>query len=195
MRDPALILVVDDNEANVDILVTRLEASGYAVIAARDGEEAIERAHAERPDLILLDVMMPKIDGFEVARRLKGDTSLPFMPIIHVTAKSDSRDVVQGLDAGGDEFLTKPIDHAALLARVRAILRTKALHDQVEAQAQVASTPEHRTRRAQPHLGATRRGASRRIATPRPPEAISLAAGRRPDRFLRQRAPAGKSSA
>ena len=135
MRDPALILVVDDNEANVDILVTRLTANGYAVIAARDGEEAIARAHADKPDLILLDVMMPKIDGFEVARRLKADGSLPFMPIIHVTAKSESRDVVAGLDAGGDEFLTKPIDHAALLARVRAILRTKALHDTVEAQA------------------------------------------------------------
>ena len=135
MRDPPLILVVDDNEANVDILVTRLEANGYAVIAARDGEQAIARASADTPDLILLDVMMPKLDGFEVARRLKADTSLPFMPIIHVTAKSESRDVVAGLDAGGDEFLTKPIDHAALLARVRAILRTKALHDTVDAQA------------------------------------------------------------
>ncbi|MEZ5844854.1 MAG: response regulator [Hyphomicrobiaceae bacterium] len=135
MRDPALILVVDDNEANVDILLTRLEASGYTVITARDGEEAIHRAHADQPDLILLDVMMPKLDGFEVARRLKADRSLPYMPIIHITAKAETRDVVAGLDAGGDEYLTKPIDHSALLARVRAILRTKALHDTVEAQA------------------------------------------------------------
>lgn len=137
MRDPALILVVDDNEANVDILETRLKAHGYSVVTARDGEEALERAHAELPDLILLDVMMPKLDGFEVARRLKADPSLPFMPIIHVTAKSDTRDVVQGLDSGGDEYLTKPIDHAALLARVRAILRTKALHDKVGEQARM----------------------------------------------------------
>lgn len=135
MRDPALILVVDDNEANVDILRTRLEAKGYGVCIAMDGEEALARTRAELPDLILLDVMMPKLDGFEVARRIKADRDLPFIPIIHVTAKSDSRDIVAGLDSGGDEYLTKPIDHMALLARVRAILRTKALHDKAEAQA------------------------------------------------------------
>ena len=135
MREPPLILVVDDNEANVDILVTRLEARGYATIVARDGEEALETARAKLPDLILLDVMMPKLDGFEVARRLKADASLPFMPIILVTAKADTRDVVAGLEAGGDEYLTKPVDHAALLARVRSILRIKALHDTTDAQA------------------------------------------------------------
>lgn len=85
--------------------------------------------------MILLDVMMPKIDGIEVCRRLKGDASLPFMPIILVTAKADSKDVVAGLDAGADEYLTKPIDQPALVARVRSVLRIKALHDQVQAQA------------------------------------------------------------
>src|SRR5262245_34902623 len=85
MRQPPLILVVDDNEANVDILATRLGVQGYAVITARDGEEALQRARAERPDLILLDIMMPKIDGLEVTRRLRADGSLPFMPIILVT--------------------------------------------------------------------------------------------------------------
>lgn len=137
MRDPALILVVDDNETNIDILQTRLEAHGYQVVTARDGVEAIEVAHAKLPDLILLDVMMPRLDGLEVARRLKSDPALPYLPIIHVTAKADSHDVIAGLDAGADEYLTKPIDHAALLARVRAILRTKALHDQVQAQSRI----------------------------------------------------------
>ena len=135
MRDPALILVVDDVEENRDILEARLLANRYKVIHARDGEEALEVARRELPDLILLDVMMPKLDGFEVCRRLKADVTLPFMPIILVTAKSDTKDVVAGLDAGGDEYLTKPIDQAALVARVRSILRAKALHDQVQAQA------------------------------------------------------------
>jgi len=135
MRDPPLILVVDDNESNVDILKTRLTSQGYAVTTAGDGVAALERARAELPDLILLDVMMPKLDGFEVARRIKADPSLPFMPIVLVTAKADVKDVVAGLDAGGDEYLTKPVDQASLVARVRSLLRIKGLHDTVEAQA------------------------------------------------------------
>src|ERR1700728_1426666 len=87
------------------------------------------------PDLILLDVMMPKIDGIEVCRRLKADPSLPFMPIILVTAKTDSKDVVTGLDAGADEYLSKPVDQGALVARVRSALRIKGLHDEVARQA------------------------------------------------------------
>jgi DNA-binding response OmpR family regulator len=134
MRAKPLILVVDDTEANRDILAMRLTASGYDVVLAVDGEDGLAAARQHLPDLILLDVMMPKLDGFEVCRRLKADRALPFMPIILVTAKTDTRDVVAGLDAGGDEYLTKPIDQAALMARVRSILRVKALHDQVEAQ-------------------------------------------------------------
>jgi class 3 adenylate cyclase len=87
------------------------------------------------PDVVLLDVMMPKIDGFEVCRRLKGDSTLGFVPIIMVTARTDSQDVVTGLNAGAEEYLTKPIDHAALVARVRSMLRIKELHDRVEIQA------------------------------------------------------------
>jgi adenylate cyclase len=87
------------------------------------------------PDLILLDIMMPKMDGIEVARRLKADTSLPFIPIILVTAKADDKDVVAGLEAGGDDYLTKPFEHAALVARVRSMLRIKELHDEVRRQA------------------------------------------------------------
>jgi adenylate cyclase len=135
MRDPARILIVDDNEANRDILSTRLESQGYELLQAADGEEALAAARAHLPDLILLDVMMPKLDGVEVCRRLKGDSSLPYMPIILITAKADSKDVVAGLEAGGDEYLTKPVDQMALVARIKSVLRLKALHDQVQAQA------------------------------------------------------------
>jgi len=135
VNDPPLILIVDDNEANRDILATRLATEGYRLLQAADGEEALAAACEHRPDLLLLDVMMPKLDGREVCRRLKADASLPFMPIILVTARSDTKDVVAGLDAGADEYLTKPIDQGALVARVRSVLRLKSLHDQVAAQA------------------------------------------------------------
>ncbi len=135
MRTPPWILIVDDNPANVDILQARLAASGYQVFTAADGEAALAIAMEKQPDLILLDIMMPKMDGLEVCRRLKGDPSLPFMPIILVTAKADSGDIVAGLEAGGDEYLTKPVDQAALVARVKSMLRIKALHDTVQEQA------------------------------------------------------------
>ena len=135
MRTPPRILIVDDQPMNVDILQTRLAVHGYDILTATDGEAALELARAEQPDLMLLDVMMPKLDGIEVCRRLKGDTSLPFMPIIMVTAKSDSKDVVAGLDAGAEEYLTKPVDQAALVARVKSMLRIKELHDTVQEQA------------------------------------------------------------
>jgi class 3 adenylate cyclase len=134
MHDPPRILLVDDNEANLDIAKMRLENHGYDVVTAVDGEDALEKVREARPDLLLLDIMMPKLDGIEVTRRLKTDVSLPFMPIILVTAKADTKDVVAGLDAGGDDYLTKPFDHASLVARVRSMLRIKALHDTVEAQ-------------------------------------------------------------
>jgi adenylate cyclase len=135
MHNPPRILIVDDNETNRDILRTRLSPHGYELTEAADGEEALAAAREQHPDLILLDVMMPKIDGIEVCRRLKADADLPFMPIVLVTAKADSKDVVAGLEAGADEYLTKPLDQAALVARVKSMLRMKALTDQVRAQA------------------------------------------------------------
>ena len=135
MHNPPRILVVDDNETNRDILRTRLSPHGYELLEAADGEEALSAARQHRPDLILLDVMMPKIDGIEVCRRLKSDADLPFMAIILVTAKADSKDVVAGLEAGADEYLIKPVDQAALVARVKSMLRLKQLTDQVRAQA------------------------------------------------------------
>jgi adenylate cyclase len=135
MREPARVLAVDDNAANLEILETRLGAQGYEVLTATDGEQALQRAREATPDLILLDVNMPGKDGFEVCRELKADPSLPFMPIILVTARVDPGDIVAGLEAGGDEYITKPVDQAALVARVRSILRIKSLHDTVQEQA------------------------------------------------------------
>jgi adenylate cyclase len=134
VHQPPLILIADDNEANREILGRLLEARGYHLVMAADGEAALASARSELPDLVLLDVMMPKLDGFEVCQRLKADKALPFMPIILVTARADSKDIVRGLEAGGDEYVTKPIDQAALVARVRSALRIKELHDTVHEQ-------------------------------------------------------------
>ena len=135
MHNPARILVVDDNAASREILTKRLQQQGYELLQASDGEEALNSAKQNLPDLILLDVGMPKLDGFEVCRRLKNDPTLPFMPIILVTARAAAQDVVTGLEAGADEYLTKPTDQAALIARVHSMLRLKALQDQVRDQA------------------------------------------------------------
>ncbi|HZO39358.1 MAG TPA: response regulator [Methylomirabilota bacterium] len=135
MRTPPRVLIADDNAANVRILRTRLAADGYEVVTAGDGEQALAVAHEAEPDLILLDIMMPKVDGIEVCRRLKARPNPSFVPIILVTAMTDAKDIVAGLEAGADEYLTKPVDHAALAARVRSMLRIKALHDTVAEQA------------------------------------------------------------
>jgi adenylate cyclase len=135
MRDPPHILIVDDNENNCAILAARLATQGYSTTEACDGEEALEAVRGEAPDLILLDVTMPKMDGLEACRRLKRDASLGFIPVILVTARSDSKDVIAGLEAGADEYLTKPVDQSALVARVRSMLRIKELHDRAKQQA------------------------------------------------------------
>ena len=134
MRTPARILIADDNPDNVEIFRTRLAIHGYEILVAVDGEEALSLVSEQTPDLLLLDVMMPKMDGIDVCRHVKADPSLPFMPIIMLTAKASTQDVVTALDAGADEYLTKPVDHGALVARVKSMLRIKALNDTVQAQ-------------------------------------------------------------
>src|SRR5690606_16739651 len=126
------ILVVDDSRDNLEILATRLRFRGYAVETAASGEEALARVAENPPDLILLDIMMPGIDGYEVARRIKGDPTLPFIPIILLTARDTTQDKVEGLDAGADDYLTKPINFPELEARVRSMLRIKELQDDLE---------------------------------------------------------------
>ena len=135
MRSPPWILIVDDDPASVDIFQARLSAQGFQVSTAASGEEALRITGESPPDLILLDIVMPGLDGMEVCRRLKADARLPFIPVVMVTAKADPADIVAGLDAGGDEYLTKPVEASALVARVRSMLRIKSLHDTITDQA------------------------------------------------------------
>jgi two-component system cell cycle response regulator len=126
------ILVVDDNQDNVEIIATRLRFRGYEIQEASDGHRALAMIRRSPPDLILLDVMLPDIDGYEISRRIKNDDTLPFIPIIMVTARDLPQDKVAGLDAGADDYITKPISFPELEARVRSMLRIKRLQDELE---------------------------------------------------------------
>ena len=130
--DRGRILVVDDNQDNIEIIATRLRFRGYEILEASDGAQALELVRESAPDLILLDVMLPDIDGYEISRRIKGADDLPFIPIILVTARDSTQDKVAGLDAGADDYLTKPINFPELEARVRSMLRIKRLQDELE---------------------------------------------------------------
>jgi two-component system, cell cycle response regulator len=125
------ILVVDDHEDNIELLRARLEARGYEIHAASDGQAALDQVERVIPDLILLDVMMPKMDGMEVVRRLKADKNLPFIPVIMQTALDTTANKVEGLDAGADDYITKPINFAELEAKVNALLRIKSLETEL----------------------------------------------------------------
>ena len=127
----ARVLVVDDIEANVRLLEAKLLIEYYDVITASNGLTALKMARERMPDIILLDVMMPQIDGFEVCRRLKADPELAHIPVIMVTALSDVRDRVEGLRAGADDFLTKPVNDVALYARIRSLVRLKRASDEL----------------------------------------------------------------
>jgi len=128
----ARILVVDDVEANVVVLSKMVKVLGHAPIHAQDGEAAIARARAEAPDLILMDVMMPGIDGIEATRRLKGDPLTRLIPIVVVTALTDAESRKRALEAGADDFLTKPVDSLELQLRIRALLAVKRTYDELE---------------------------------------------------------------
>ena len=126
------ILVVDDNADNAEIISTRLRHRGYSIAEAGTGQAALDHVQANAPDLVLLDIMLPDIDGFEISRRIKSDSSLPFIPIILVTARDSIEDKVMGFEAGADDYLTKPINFSELEARVRSMLRIKRLQDELE---------------------------------------------------------------
>ena len=127
----ARVLVVDDTEANVRLLQAKLANEYYTVVTASDGVEAIQKAHDTAPDVILLDVMMPNMDGFEACRRLKADPETCHIPIVMVTALSEREDRLRGLREGADDFLTKPVNEFAVLARVRALTRFKSVADEL----------------------------------------------------------------
>jgi DNA-binding response OmpR family regulator len=117
-----VILAADDDEDILQLIVFRLERSGYTVLQAHDGEEALALALEQRPDLAVLDVLMPKIDGFELTRRLRAEPATSRMPIIILTARVQDADVQEGFDAGADDYLRKPFSPQELRARVQAIL-------------------------------------------------------------------------
>jgi len=126
------ILVVDDVPVNIKLQKTYLSAVGYEVIDAQDGEEALEKVQTELPDLVLLDVMMPKLNGFQVCEKLKNSSDTRFIPVIMVTALNELEDKIKGIEAGADDFICKPFNKLELLARVKSLLRIKHLHDQLE---------------------------------------------------------------
>jgi class 3 adenylate cyclase/CheY-like chemotaxis protein len=139
MKPPAKILVVDDTPKNVKLLADLLTVNGYSVVTAPSGREGLAQIDAEHPDLVLLDVVMPEMSGYEVCCRIRENAATQTLPIVMVTALDPSEERIKGLDAGADDFLTKPINRAELLARVRSLLRIKELHDEVQSQAAMLS--------------------------------------------------------
>ncbi len=132
---PARVLVVDDVLANVRLLEARLTAEYFEVITAMNGHEALDACARSQCDIVLLDVMMPGMDGFEVCRRLKEDPATHHIPIVILTALDQPADRVRGLEAGADDFLTKPVSDVALFARVRSLTRLKMMTDELRMRA------------------------------------------------------------
>src|SRR5438309_9754665 len=131
----ARVLVVDDVPANVRLLEARLSAEYFDVVTASSGAEALAICQRAECDLVLLDVMMPDMDGFEVCRRLKGNPATHYIPVVMVTALDQASDRVKGLEAGADDFLTKPVSDVALIARVRSLSRLKMMTDELRMRA------------------------------------------------------------
>jgi adenylate cyclase len=134
VQEQPKVLVVDDALANCEVLEAILSPRGYTVLLARSGEEALAKVASDQPDLVLLDIVMPRMDGYQVCKRLRNDPALSYLPVVMITA-SEQEERVRALEAGADDFIQKPFDHAELLARVKSLLRIKAYHDTVQAQA------------------------------------------------------------
>ncbi len=126
------VLVVDDNQENLELLQAYLEDIECETISARDGLQALDIISGNAPDLILLDVMMPKMSGFEVCKRLKSDPKTSDIPVIMVTALNEFGDIERGIDSGTDDFISKPVNKLELLTRVRTMLKLKHLSDKLE---------------------------------------------------------------
>ena len=134
------VLIVDDNPGVTRFFERLLEPHGYAVHVAHDGNEAFEAVSSLNPDVVLLDVMMPGMDGFEVCQRLKGDRATRLIPVVLITSLNDNEARVKGLDCGADDFLTKPVDANELLARVRSLIRMKRYTDDLDSAASIITT-------------------------------------------------------
>jgi two-component system, OmpR family, alkaline phosphatase synthesis response regulator PhoP len=126
------ILVVDDNEQNLELLVAYLETLRCPVVTAFDGVDALEKIAAEKPDLILLDIMMPRMSGFEVCRKIKSDPTTRDIPVIMVTALNELTDIERGVESGTDDFITKPVNRLELTTRVKSLLRVKHLKSELD---------------------------------------------------------------
>ena len=126
------ILVVDDNEQNLELLVAYLETLGCPVVTAVDGVDALEKVAAEKPDLILLDIMMPRMSGFEVCRKIKSDPTTRDTPVIMVTALNELTDIERGVESGTDDFITKPVNRLELTTRVKSLLRVRHLKTELD---------------------------------------------------------------
>ena len=167
MSAPGRVLVVDDTPVNLKLLADLLTAKGYAVVTATTGVEALAKVETEPLDLVLLDVMMPGMSGYEVCRKIRENTATAMLPVVMVTALDPGQERVKGIEAGTDDFLTKPIHQPELLARVRSLLRVKSLWDQV---AELNRTLEGRVAEQVAQL--ERLGRLRRFFSPQLAEAI-----------------------
>ena len=155
----ARILVVDDVPANVKLLEVRLLAEYFEVLTATNGADALETCENGKIDVVLLDVMMPDMDGFEVCRRLKSDPATAHIPVVMITALDQASDRIRGLEAGADDFLTKPVNDLQLMTRVKSLVRLKMLTDEL-----AAARLDHAQHR---HRGASARREPAGEATPK----------------------------
>ena len=167
MTDTGTILVVDDLEQNIRLLEAVLTPRGFEVVAASSGEQALERAADAAVDLVLLDIVMPEMDGYEVCRRLRADDATRYLPIVMITA-SGEQEKVAAIECGADDFIAKPFEQSELLARVRSLLRIKRYHDTIEAQAaELAAWNQQLERRVEEQVGELERmGRLRRFLSP-----------------------------
>ncbi len=144
MKDKPVILVVDDQPQNIELLEAHLVPQGYEIVKAANGEEALGKLSGNKIDLILLDVMMPGVNGYEVCKKVKSDSRNAFLPIVMLTSLDHMEAKIEGLEAGADDFLNKPVQKIELIARVNNLLKIKFLHDEVELRNRLISSMLHR---------------------------------------------------